>query len=152
MPPTNEDLDTSDNGGLRHDEGKLQWDLLPGSFVRAVVEVLNDGAEKYAPWNWARGMHWTRVANCQRRHWEWFWLEGERFDKESGRHHLAHMATNIMFLYIYDMFGLGVDDRHRVQGGFPEPAPGPESDVTYRATVLTGPHRPGPTQEASHVD
>jgi hypothetical protein len=115
------DRDFADGKGDRYNKGKLKWSLLPGSFVQAIVAVLTDGAKKYAPYNWARGMSWSGVSESMRRHWEAFWLDGERYDPESGHHHLAHMACNIMFLFIYDLFDLGDDDRHPVLRTPPKP-------------------------------
>lgn len=88
--------------GLKYDKGKDRWDLLPWSEVKDVVKVMTFGAKKYGDNNWQqveRGK--SRYFAAFMRHFT-DWLEGERYDKESGLHHLAHAATCLIFVLWFD--------------------------------------------------
>ena len=89
-----------DGGGLRHNEGKLQWHLLPMDLVRETVRVMMFGATKYKPNNWKRGFKYSTVLDCAYRHLDW-WAEGEDNCSESGLSHLAHAMCNLVFLYFF---------------------------------------------------
>jgi hypothetical protein len=75
--------------GMKNDEGKQRWDLLPWESISELVAVLTFGARKYAPNNW------RRVHDAQARYTAALfrhvtsWLMGERNDPESGLHHLG---------------------------------------------------------------
>jgi 5'(3')-deoxyribonucleotidase len=90
----------TDGGGLRFNEGKLRYDLVEPRAHRDMVEVLTDGAKKYADRNWERGMDWTSVIQSLKRHIAAFEM-GEDYDLESGRLHMAHAACNVHFLNAY---------------------------------------------------
>lgn len=89
-------------GGRKFDGNKLQYGLLPPVALKATVDVLTFGAEKYEPDNW------KHVPDSKRRYFDalqrhlWAWKEGEQMDPESGKHHLAHALCNLMFLYEHD--------------------------------------------------
>lgn len=96
-------------GGLRYDKGKVRYELIPTEWIDGLAEVLTQGAEKYADRNWELGMPRSKM-------WGSFWrhtmklLKGERYDKESGKHHGFHIAWNILALTTYDLRGIGADD------------------------------------------
>jgi hypothetical protein len=100
---------TRDGGGLRYDTGKERLDLIPSEWPWALALVLSVGASKYEERNWEKGMKWSKMVSCALRHFYKF-VAGERFDQESGIHHLAHAAWNILALMSYDIRGLGKDD------------------------------------------
>jgi hypothetical protein len=110
----------------------IQCDLGAGATLRdALAEicgVLEYGALKYsacppekrlgkdgrpapaAAGNWAKGMPWSVCYGCAVSH-VLYRVDGEAHDKESGRLHSAHAATNLMFLLAYySLFPEG-DDR-----------------------------------------
>jgi hypothetical protein len=97
-------------GGRKFDGGKLQYGLLPPLALKAVVDVLTFGAEKYEPDNW------KHVPDSKRRYFDaaqrhlWAWKEGEQIDPESGKHHLAHALCCLTFLYEHDIM-YSVDDK-----------------------------------------
>jgi len=90
-------------GGRKFDGGKLQYGLLPPLALKATVEILTFGAEKYEPDNW------KNVPDSKRRYFDamqrhlWAWKEGEQNDPETGKNHLAHAMCCLMFLYEHDV-------------------------------------------------
>lgn len=97
--------------GIKYDEGKLRYDLLPPDSLDAVVEVFTFGANKYTDRNWERGMAWGRLFGALMRHCWAFW-RGEDFDKESGLHHLAHAGSCIFILLAHAQRNIGKDNRN----------------------------------------
>ncbi len=78
--------------------------------VEGIAEVLACGAIKYAAYDWLKGLKFSELIDAKERHFK-KWQRGITADEESGLHHLLHDLTNTMFLYIYDKYGLGEDDR-----------------------------------------
>lgn len=99
-------------GGVKHDQGKVPLHLLPTEALREVAKVLAFGAQKYDPWNWKKGMDWSRLHGAALRHL-FAWAEGEEGDPETGLSHLAHAACCVLFLLTYEVLDLGTDDRWR---------------------------------------
>lgn len=95
---------TAKTGGRKFDGGKLQYGLLPPLALKATVEILTFGAEKYESDNW------KVVPDSKRRYFDalqrhlWAWKDGEQDDPESGKNHLAHAMCCLMFLLERDMF------------------------------------------------
>lgn len=100
-------------GGVKADEGKTRYDLLPPEGQEGVARVLTAGAIKYAPRNWEQGMDWSRPFSACMRHL-WKWWSGEKNDPDTGLSHLAHAATNIFFLIAYEQRSVGADDRPKI--------------------------------------
>lgn len=85
--------------GMKFDNGKLQYSLIPPSATKALAEVLTFGAQKYAPNNWMLVEDGeTRYLDALYRHLEAF-RSGETHDPESLLHHLSHALTNVAFLH-----------------------------------------------------
>ena len=82
--------------GMKIDDKKLRWDLLPWDAVEQIVEIMTYGAQKYAPNNWQK-VKANRYYAALMRHLVAEY-KGEDFDIESGFLHLAHAACNILFL------------------------------------------------------
>ena len=99
----------ADGGGLRLDAGKNRLDLIPPEWDAALGDVLTQGAKKYADRNWERGMPWSKMIGCAKRHRLKF-EAGERYDPETGCHHLAMSAWNLLALMVYDIRGIGEND------------------------------------------
>ncbi len=88
--------------GLKYDQGKDRWDLLPFGTVKQIVKVLTFGALKYEDNSWqAVEKGRQRYYAAALRHLEAWW-GGERKDPESGLHHLSHAACCMMFLIWLD--------------------------------------------------
>lgn len=62
-----------------------------------VARVLDYGRNKYAAWNWAKGMAWSIPLACASRHLLSV-ANGEWLDQESGLPHYAHALCNILML------------------------------------------------------
>lgn len=97
--------------GVKKDEGKPRWELVPFDAIRGVVEILTFGAKKYAARNWERGIAYGRVFGAIMRHLTSWW-GGENLDPESGKSHLDHAMCELMFLSAYEKRGMiSLDDR-----------------------------------------
>ena len=92
---------TNKNGGIKHDAGKLRYDLFPVETLEAIVDVLTYGANKYEDENWKR-VEKHRYVGAMMRHFEAY-RKGERVDAESGKEHLAHAASCLIFLLAKDL-------------------------------------------------
>lgn len=84
--------------GMKHDEAKPRFDLIPPIAELEVAKVLEYGARKYDPDNWrkiedARNRYYAAA----RRHLN-AWRTGEYHDLESRLPHLAHAITSLMFI------------------------------------------------------
>lgn len=99
--------------GLRYDEGKIRFDLIPREWEFGLAHLLTQGAKKYAPNNWKKGMAWSKVLASLRRHLD-RWLSGENYDEETGAHHLLAVAWNALVLMSYQLRGVGEQDIDRV--------------------------------------
>jgi len=107
-------LESKNEPGMKFDYGKTPLELLPTIALREIAKVLEFGAKKYDPWNWAKGMSWSRLAGAALRHL-YAWLEREEKDPESDLSHLAHLGCCVLFLLTYEKLGLGTDDRYRLK-------------------------------------
>jgi len=84
--------------GLKYDDGKLRFDLLPMKPVIEMVKVLTYGADKYSDENWRKVEPLrARYFAAALRHIIAWW-EGEELDNESNLPHLAHAMCCIVFL------------------------------------------------------
>lgn len=88
--------------GIKYDQDKPVWSLLPFRAVKEVVDVLTSGAKKYSPDNWkivpnAR----QRYVDAAFRHFV-DWQDGEKKDKETGKSHLAHAVCCLLFLLWFE--------------------------------------------------
>jgi len=99
-----------DGQGLRYNDGKPRFDLLPPEALKALAAHYGKGAEKYAARNWERGMDWCKCFASLERH-SWAWMGGEDIDPENGSHHMIAVAWNAIALFTYAMRNIGTDDR-----------------------------------------
>ena len=74
----------------------VMGELTPEDLLFA-TKVLEYGIEKYAAWNWAKGMKWSIPVGCFLRHFVSMG-RGEEIDPESGCHHWGHCVANIVML------------------------------------------------------
>ena len=99
----------ADGGGLRFNEEKNLLELLPHEWVWGLGDVMTQGSRKYEARNWERGMKWSIMVGCALRHIFKFCV-GERYDPETGCHHLFMAAWNCCALASYDLRGIGDND------------------------------------------
>lgn len=91
-------------------ECKPRVDLVAPDFILSIAKILAFGAEKHGERAWEEGMDWSsHYAACQRHLLKWF--DGESTDPETGKSHLHHAATRLMFLCTSEAKGIGRDDR-----------------------------------------
>lgn len=89
--------------GVKYDDGKLRWSLLPWDCVREIVKVLMIGAGKYSDDNW------MKVPDAKNRYFSalhrhlYEWWAGETYDPESGLHHLSHAGCCLLFLLWFEL-------------------------------------------------
>lgn len=96
--------------GVKFDEGKLRFELLPIKPLMDVVKVFTLGAKKYTDRNWEQGIAFGRLFGAMIRH-SFKWWAGETHDQEDGQHHLASVITNAMFLMELERTHPEFDDR-----------------------------------------
>jgi len=101
--------------GLHHDSGKTRWDLMPWECLDEVAQVFTFGCTKYAERNWERGIHTGRLIGSTIRHL-FEWMMGRDYDIESGIHHLAHAAWNILAIRWMTIHRKEYVDRPNVEG------------------------------------
>ena len=87
---------------VKQDTGKLRYDLLPFDAVDEVVKILNYGIKKYPnpEENWrdnSKPEDIKRYKAAMLRHMSEL-QQGRTHDIESGLHHMAHIATNSLFI------------------------------------------------------
>jgi len=88
--------------GVKHDQNKTRWSLLPWREVEEIVRVLMHGSREYNDYNWQKVENGReRYFNAAKRHLLAWW-QGERPDPESKLPHLAHAACCILFLMWLD--------------------------------------------------
>ena len=89
---------TATTGGRKFDGNKLEYGLIPPLALKAIVEILTIGAQKYERDNW------KHVPDGKRRYFDagmrhlWDSKCGEKYDEETNKSHLAHAICNLMFL------------------------------------------------------
>ena len=89
--------------GIKHDDTKPRWSLLPNGTVATVVAVLEFGAKKYSVDNW------QTIPDAERRYYDAAMrhIDAWRFkkdlnDPDSGLPHLAHAVCCLLFLMWFD--------------------------------------------------
>ncbi len=89
--------------GVKYDNDKPQWSLLPFKALKEVVDVLTYGAKKYAPDNW------KKVPDARRRYIDagfrhlTAYASGEKLDSETGKSHLAHAMCCLLYLLAFEV-------------------------------------------------
>lgn len=81
---------------IKHDQGKIQLELLSPTWLLGVGSVLTFGAKKYAAHNWRLGLPQSRLLGAALRHLCAF-LGGQDLDEETGLSHLYHASCCLMF-------------------------------------------------------
>lgn len=93
----------SDKVGMKFDDGKLQWTLLPITPLQEVIKVLMFGAKKYRPDNWKHVPNAEETyLNAGMRHLTDY-INGEKNDSQTGLSHLAHAICCLLFILWFDL-------------------------------------------------
>ena len=108
--------------GLRYNQGKMRWDLLPMDALNEVAKVATYGASKYEPRNWEKGLSWSACFASFMRHF-YARCTGEVIDPESGCMHTAHMAWNALAILAFDSRDTGTNDLQDMVIGVEEKKP-----------------------------
>jgi hypothetical protein len=88
--------------GMKFDDGKPQYSLVPPYALAELAKCLTFGAKKYAPDNWKRVSNpKVRYLDAALRHIELV-RQGEDYDKESGSHHYTCAMANLAFLVEFE--------------------------------------------------
>jgi hypothetical protein len=84
--------------GIKYDDSKPDYSLIPPRALNDLVKVLTFGAKKYDRDNW------KKVKNAEQRYFAaaqrhlWAVARGETHDMESGEHHYAHALCCLLYL------------------------------------------------------
>jgi hypothetical protein len=95
---------------MRFNAGKSLWRLIPWDGLELGLKVLEFGAQKYAAFNWEKGLSWSETAESLLRHTQ-KWIRREELDPESKISHVGHILCNALFLAAFVVRGTGTDDR-----------------------------------------
>lgn len=82
--------------GIKFDDEKPRYDLLPPTAIDTMVRVLTFGAKKYSPDNWKKVERVRYIAAAMRHMFAL--LRGEIYDSETGLHHGAHAMSCLAFI------------------------------------------------------
>ena len=88
--------------GMKFDNEKNDYTLMPWAELLEVQEVLMFGAKKYAPDNWKKVSKLRYFSAALRHIIEEWWLKKVRKDHESGSHPLAHAICDLLFIMYLD--------------------------------------------------
>jgi hypothetical protein len=92
----------NNNFGVKYDDLKDRWNLLPIRAIRKVVGVLTYGARKYSDHNWSKVPNgYERYYSAALRHIA-ARAEGEKLDPETKLPHLAHAICCLIFIMELD--------------------------------------------------
>lgn len=75
-----------------------RYSLLPGRALAEVVDAFAHGAAKHAPGDWATRGDTDHYYDKAMRHLEAYRVRGEELDAESGVHHLAKAAADLLIM------------------------------------------------------
>lgn len=86
--------------GLKYDEGKNRWDLVPFKYLDELVKVYTEGAKDHGDNRW-QDISSERWFAALMRHIT-AWRNGQKIDPQYGLHHLAHAMWNCIALMYKD--------------------------------------------------
>lgn len=122
----------AEEGALRYDSGKPEFHQIPLHQLAGVARVAMLGEIKYAKYNWAKGMPWSKCFDSLMRHMFKFWYNGEDYDPETNEHHLDHAICNLLYLKHYIAHHDNLDDRPRELIDVDELETHPDEDIVRR--------------------
>lgn len=102
--------------GKRFNSGKLRWRNFPLFLIRPLIEVGQQGEEKYGTYNFLNGLSVNDTLDSLTRHLDKFedpYQPDE--DEESKVSHLAHIAWNALVALHMIKHHPELDDRYKVE-------------------------------------
>lgn len=96
-------------GGMKFDQGKLEWSLLPLEVMEPVIRRLTEGRKKYEKNSWQLLQDGVeRYENAFFRHWYCYktgdrWDNDPRFQGDNATTHLQACLTNLIFLVWFEL-------------------------------------------------
>ena len=104
----------SEERGRRDNQGKLKWSAFPLFLFAPLIKVADFGEKKYEKYNFMKGLTVSNLTDSTMRHLNSF-LDPEQSDtdEESGCHHLAHAAWNMLVCCYMVTKRDGLDDRYK---------------------------------------
>lgn len=127
--------------GVKHDDEKPRWNLLPMRALEPVVRVLMFGAKKYAVDNW------KDVLNARERYFEAMmrhladYQAGERFDHESGLPILGHVGCCLAFLLAFETgVAVPIELRNTSDESPAEPTAEPSRPEVIETSIVPAAH------------
>ena len=92
--------------GIKNDDNKQRWDLIPKGVIAEIVRVLTWSLTKYPAGNWTTIPNSKpRLYGAMMRHIDAWWSDGETVDPESKIHHLSHLGCCVLFLLWFEING-----------------------------------------------
>ena len=88
--------------GIKFDEDKPRFDLLPPNALLEVAKIYQHGAKKYGDRNWENGLMYSRLYRAALGHLVSWW-SGESLDPDSKLSNLSHAAFNVLGLLEYEL-------------------------------------------------
>lgn len=88
--------------GIKYDQDKPLVALIPASALEAEARVWTFGMQKYAAFNWTKGLSYMRILSAILRHTMAI-MRGEDVDAESGQLHAAHVRCCAAMLIEFTM-------------------------------------------------
>lgn len=99
-------------GGVKLDSDKPTMSYLPPLPMMELAFLAMQGAKKYQPRNWEKGMRFGRIYDALCRH-ALLWLAGNDKDEETGIHHLIAVGWNAIILRELCITHPEMDDRQK---------------------------------------
>lgn len=87
--------------GIKHDQKKPRYDLVPWRVFDDVVKVITYGADEYGETNWQHvepHRYWAAGSRHLTAR-----MRGKLLDEKTGLPHLAHAAVNMLFAAWHDL-------------------------------------------------
>ncbi len=110
--PCNPVPDTLNGQGVKYDDGKPRFDLIPPEVMFGMAELYRLGAKKYADRNWEKGLLFMRTFAAMQRH-AWAWAMGQDYAPDDGQHHMLSVAWCAFVIFTFFIRGQDepLDDR-----------------------------------------
>jgi hypothetical protein len=99
-------------GGTKHDDGKVDFTLVPTIAIELEAKALMFGEKKYGRYNYTQGFETSRLLAAALRH-TLAYRDGHDVDSESGIHHLGHARACFAMLLHCEQLGTMRDNRFR---------------------------------------